>query len=81
MANIDFDSLQTITAANLLKSVNHAIAHLNLGGQSYTINGRTYTRAQLPDLMDARDRLQKEISESASPTGRLTALGKFGRQQ
>lgn len=81
MADIDFDNLQDVTPANLLKAVNVAIAKVTLGGQSYTINGRTFTRANLPELKKMRDDLSREVAESSSGTGGLIALAKFGNTQ
>jgi len=78
---IDFDNLQPITTANLLAAVDVAIANLLLGAQSYSVNGRTFTRAQLSELRNMRSELQREVAESSSGTGGLIALAKFGSTQ
>lgn len=78
---IDVDSLQSFTAAEMLKLVEYAIAQLLVGSQSYTINGKTYVRADLDKLRKMRDDLNREVQEAASPTGTLTALASFGRAQ
>lgn len=76
---IDIDSLQTFTPAQLLALVDHAIATLLAGGQSYSINGRAYNRADLDKLRQMRTDLKREVEETASTTGTLTALATFGR--
>lgn len=75
---IDFDNLQTVTDANLLKAVKVAIATVMVGGQSYTINGRTFTRADLDELRKLRSELEQMVAESGSATGSLSALARFG---
>ena len=75
---IDVSALQTFTLAEQLTLVEYAIAHLMVGGQSYSIAGRTYTRADLDDLIEWRDKLKDAIAESGSVTGTLDALVKFG---
>lgn len=78
---IDFDAMQTVTGANLLKAVNVAIAGVLVGGQAYTINGRTFSRADLKDLYEMRDKLSAEIAEAGSATGTMTAYASFSRPQ
>lgn len=75
---IDVDSLQTFTLAEQLKLVNHAIAHIMAGGQSYTINGRAFNRAHLKELRDWRRELQAEIDAQDSTEGGI-ALVRFNR--
>lgn len=77
---IDVSSLQTFTTAQLLTLVEYAIAHLLVGGQSYTIGGRTFTRGSLGQLQKMRDALKADVAASGSVTGTLTALAEFGRQ-
>lgn len=81
MATIDVDSIQDFTPANLLKTVEYAIAHIAVGGQSYTINGRQFTRANLSELKTMREDLKAEVAEAASATGTMTAYASFNRQQ
>lgn len=45
-----------------LDSVNKAIADVEDGAQSYTLNGRTLTRASLGRLYDQRDKLEMRIA-------------------
>jgi hypothetical protein len=78
---IDFDSMQDVTAANLLKAVNVAIAGVLTAGQSYMINGRNFNRANLDELYEMRDKLSAEVAEAASPTGSMTAYVSFNKQQ
>jgi len=75
---IDFDNIQVVTDANLLKAVNVAIATVMVGGQSYTINGRTFTRGDLDKLYKIKNDLEQVVSEAASATGSTTALARFG---
>jgi|AACY02.18.fsa_nt_gi hypothetical protein len=75
---IDVDGLQTFTLAEQLKLVNHAIAHIMAGGQSYAINGRSYNRADLDKLRDWRRELQTEIDAANTSEGGV-ALVRFNR--
>jgi hypothetical protein len=75
---IDVSGIQTFTDAELLVMVRHAIATVTLN-QSYAINGRQYTRADLNDLRDAERDLKARIEETANG-GRMTAYGSFNRQ-
>lgn len=77
----DIDNLQTFTAAQMLKAVEYAIVTISIDGQSTSIGGRMYTAADLDKLRKMRDDLKREVAESESATGTLTALGSFGTQQ
>lgn len=77
---IDFDNLQAVTDDNLLTAVKVAIATVMVGGQSYQINGRTFTRANLRELYAIKRNLEQLQAESGSTTGSLTALARFGPQ-
>lgn len=81
MADIDFDNMQTITDAQMLKAIRHAIAHIAVGGQSYMINGRQFTRADLSKLEELKERYETLVAEAGSATGTLTAYASFNRQQ
>lgn len=52
--------------ALLLPDVNNAIRAILVGGQSYSINGRQMTRADLGMLYKIRDDLEARISENKS---------------
>lgn len=78
---IDFSSMQTITDSEMLKAIRVAIATVAVGGQSYTINGRTFTRASLKELQDLEQFYQTRVAEASSTTGTLTAYASFNRQQ
>lgn len=66
MANIDVDQLQTFSPADLLKITNHAIAMILMSGQSYTINGRTFTKANLVELYELRRNLELETGDETT---------------
>lgn len=80
MATIDVSAVQTFTAAQLLTLCENAIAHLLAGGQSYSINGRSFMRADLDRLKQMRSDLAAEVAEAASTTGTMTALASLGKQ-
>jgi hypothetical protein len=50
------------TTESQLEAVQSAITAV-LSGQSYTIDGRTFTRAQLSQLQTREDKLKKEYNE------------------
>ena len=50
------------TTEEQLEAVQSAITAV-LSGQSYTIDGRTFTRAQLSQLQTREDKLKKEYAE------------------
>lgn len=76
MATIDTSAIQTFTAAELLKGVNHAIMHITMGGQSYTVAGKTFSRPDLEKLKKMRKELSDEVAlETAG--GMLTSLVSF----
>lgn len=74
------DGVPDYTPANLLKSLNYAIVQITMSGQSYSINGRTFNRANLADLKRIRDDIKAEVDASASSSGRNAALGDFSNQ-
>ncbi|MGB0972256.1 MAG: hypothetical protein ACPGVG_15045 [Mycobacterium sp.] len=63
---IDVDSVQAFTDAELLKLCRAAVAAITLG-QSYSIGGRSLTRADLDSLWETIERLEGRI-EAASDT-------------
>jgi hypothetical protein len=71
---IDHSSIPEYTDAELLKIYRHAEVQILLGGQSYTIGGRQYTRASLRDLHKKIEDLQARIDYSGS-----IALARFNR--
>lgn len=76
---IDVDSIQDFTTAQLLKLVQYAIATLMTGGQSYTINGRQFTRADLDELRRMRTDLKAEVDAEEANEGSV-ALVRFHKQ-
>lgn len=66
------------TTQQLLDEVNTALSALITGGaSSYSIQGRTVTKLDLAALLDARDKLTREL-ERQSGVGIFT-LAKFSR--
>ncbi len=54
-----------LTLAQQLDQVQTAITGILESGQSYTINGRTYTKASLQSLIDYQLKLQADITRAA----------------
>ncbi len=59
-----------------LAKVETAIEALLSGGQSYSIDGMSYTQANLQALIGLRDKLKKEEAAKRGPLGSLT-IGRF----
>lgn len=57
------------TLAEQLTSVQTAITAIETGGQSVSVNGRNYTRADLKTLYDREERLRKQISAGVGGSG------------
>lgn len=74
------ENLPDYSSGNLLSALNYAIAQVALSGQGYSINGRTYTRANLADLKRIRDDIKAEVDAAASSSGRNAALADFSDQ-
>lgn len=75
------DALPDYDATRMLKMVNAAIMSLLGGGQSYTIDQNTYTKADLEKLKAFRRELMTEAAIDADETGSSIALARFGDQQ
>jgi hypothetical protein len=68
----------SITTQQLLNEVNEALSALITGGaSSYSIQGRTVTKLDVNALLEARDRLTREL-ERQSGAGIFT-VAKFNR--
>lgn len=74
------ESLPAYSAGNILTALNYAIVQIALGNQSYSLNGRSYTRANLSDLKRIRDSIRAEVDAEASSSGRNAALADFSDQ-
>ena len=61
------------TLAAQLESVQAAIAAIEGGAQSYTIEGFTYMRSNLKTLYDREERLLNKIAREAAGTNRTVA--------
>jgi hypothetical protein len=67
------------TAAEILVLVNAAITAILTGAQSYTIAGRSLTRADLAELREWRSELQTEIAAEAGNTRPYINVGTMRR--
>lgn len=63
-----------MAAADLLTEVETAITAILSGAQSYSLRGRSVTRANLAELREFRRELQEEIA-SDTAGGSMTTLG------
>lgn len=52
----------TYTDAELLALLREGVAQIAATGQSYSVAGRTYTAAQLPQMRDTIDWLESKIT-------------------
>lgn len=79
---IDTSEIQAFTYTELLAACKQAIMHLLVGpGQSYTINGRVYTKADLGELMDTASKLEDIVAaETASEQGGGMVLVQYGER-
>lgn len=57
---------EQVTAAKMLEDVNQAIQVVLKGGQSVTIGDRTVIRPTLSRLMDMKNELEAQLTDSAS---------------
>ena len=74
-------NIQTFTNAELLKLVRLAIANVLVGGASYAINGRSFTRADLSELRKTEAELSDVVeTELAGESGGGLALVRFGER-
>ena len=80
MASTKHDPGITYTATELLHLLEFNIAQIHVRGQSYSIEGRTLTSADLGELYKQREKLKDEVEKASSVTGTLTALADFGEQ-
>ena len=77
---VQIESLPDYTAGNILSALNYAIIQVALGNQAYSLNGRSFTRANLKDLKAIRDDVKAEVDSASSTSGRNAALGDFSDQ-
>lgn len=74
------ESLPDYSSGNLLSALNFAIIQIAMRGQSYSLNGRTYSSANLADLKRIRDDVKAEVDAASSTSGRNAALADFSDQ-
>ncbi len=67
------------TAAEMLVLVNAAITAILTGAQSYTIAGRSLTRADLAELREWRKELKDEIAADAGTSYPCINVGTMRR--
>jgi len=63
------DALPDYTDAQMLKLVKHAISQILGGAQSYSINGRSFTSADLDKLKGMLTFYEDRVVDSASDGG------------
>lgn len=80
ITTVQIEALPDYTAGNILKALNYAIIQVALGNQNYSLNGRSFGRANLADLKRIRDDIKAEVDAAASSSGRNAALGDFSDQ-
>lgn len=77
----DIDNLPTFTTAQLLKLTEWQIAQITATGQSLGQDGRTLTRANLPELNKQRENLKAEVAtEAAGENGDGNVLARYRRE-
>lgn len=67
------------TDAELLEDVVNAIHTILVGGKSYQIDGRSLTRADLPELRSLRSELEMRINSAAGTSRNKSNLACFKR--
>lgn len=77
--SITVAGVQTFTDAEMLILVRNALVQLTIS-QATTINGRSITRAQIPQLKELHQWLEQRIQDDAnsSQAGGNIALAQFG---
>lgn len=71
---IDYDALNTPTDSQMVKLLKHAISQLLLGGQSYTIDGQSFTRADIDKLNNMLKFYENKAAGNTYP--RFIPIGK-----
>lgn len=74
------ESLPDYSAGNILSALNYAIIQVAVANQSYSLNGRSYSRANLESLKKIRDDIKAEVDSASSTSGRNAALADFSSQ-
>lgn len=69
------------TATEMVTALDDAILALVSGAQSYTVMGRSVTKANLRDLQSARDYYSKRAANAASTGRNLVVLDGMGPQR
>ena len=77
---MSFEDAEAYTDAQLLAHVRKAILTVAIAGQSYTIGGKTYTRANLKELRELRAELTDLIDTATDDSGGGIALVEFGER-
>jgi len=68
------DNLADFTPAQMLKALNKAIIDVAVAGQTYSINGRSFSRANLTELKKIRDDIKAEVEAASTSTGDTIVL-------
>ncbi len=76
-----FADSESYTDAQLLAHTRKAIAAVTLGGKAVGFGGQALTRADLPDLWDSVDRLEKRIADASPDSSGGIGLAGFGERR
>lgn len=81
ITNAQVDAFEDWSDARTLKAARQARINLLLGGQSVSVAGRTFNRADLAALNELITALENTVAAAGSSTGTMTAYGSFDKQQ
>jgi len=70
-------NLEDYTDGQIVKMIRYAIIQIMASGQSYSINGRTFTRANVKDLKELLTFFEDRVEAESSTTGTNIALVEF----
>lgn len=76
LSKAEIDALPNYTDADMVKLCKHAHIQIMGGAQSYSINGRSFTRATLGELMKMLSFYESRVEESDNG-GNFAALTEF----
>lgn len=68
------DGLPDYTDSQMLKLVKHAISQILGGAQSYSINGRTFTAADLDKLKTMLTFYEDRVEDSGNTSGNIALV-------
>lgn len=71
------DALPDYTDAQMVKVCKKAIVDILAGGQNYSINGRTLSRADLDKVTNMLSFFEERVEAAGNTDGTTTALAEF----